>query len=925
MRRVIVISGIVVLVAVIAFLAIKYFPSKPQQPILQTFSTKQNPAFKAVPQKCPLIIEVKNTEGLYQKLKGDNSIVKELKGIPEVQSLFAKIGRFSDFIGNHSQINNLLKGKSILVSVNLAGKNQMATLFLAQMNNSAESNSATEVISRDLGSGYTISRRNYDNTTIMNARSAESDFYFACTNDVLMASEDFILLEQSIRQANSANLLDNREFTELYKTIEETAIANIFINHQTIHQLLAKYVAPELRKTIGQLNAWSNWTGLDLNLNPSEIDLSGYSVTKDSTDNYLNIFRSQKAGKITIEKAIPANASYFVALNLFNVSSYINQYETYLKTNGAFYPREMNLMEFQKKTKTDASVLFKEIGGTQFAGVYTNINKSNPLQNRFFVAEIKNVSDARGKIEKAVSEFKLTDKSGDGKYQTEYVADSKNSFDIYRLPVHNMAESLFGRAFSGISGEYLTIYDKYLIWGDNLPGLKNYLQSLASAKTLANDSVYKVSVKSGQPNANFYLYAKVPKVFSLKDVLLRPELSTSISANEEVFRKFSTLRWQFTISDQMVKNQVSLKYEPNLKEEPQAIWQLKLDAPLVDKPRMVLNHKDPANRELILCDKQNNIYLINKEGTILWKLNLPEELMSEIYQIDLYRNNRFQYMFNTKTQLYVIDRMGNKVGKYPVTLKSMAANGVSVAEYGQNKEYRFFIAGEDRKIYVYDRDGKLIPKWNFEGTETQVTQPIRHLEVEGKDYIIVSDKKNTYFLDRQGKTREGQPAPFNRSGNPLYIPDDGNPKIISTDLAGKIHIEDFSGQAEIREIGKFGAGHRFTVGDIDVNGSLEYLFAEGKKLTVFAQDGKKLFDRSFPDAISEIPFVCQMGNGVNKIGVVVEAQNKIYLLDKNGAIIRGFPLAGNTPFILGKFNDTSSYFNLIVGSDDGTLVNYKIE
>ena len=282
-------------------------------------------------------------------------------------------------------------------------------------------------------------------------------------------------------------------------------------------------------------------------------------------------------------------------------------------------------------------------------------------------------------------------------------------------------------------------------------------------------------------------------------------------------------------------------------------------------------------------------------------------------------------MFNTKTQLYVIDRMGNKVGKYPITLKSMAANGVSVAEYGQNKEYRFFIAGEDRKVYVYDRDGKLIPKWNFEGTETQVTQPIRHLEVEGKDYIIVSDKKNTYFLDRQGKNREGQPAPFNRSGNPLYISGDGNPRIISTDLAGKIHLGDFGGQAEIREIGKFGAGHRFAVGDIDGNGTSEYLFSEGKKLTVFSTDGKKLFDRSFPDAISEVPFVCSMGSGINKIGVVVEAQNKIYLLDKNGSITKGFPLDGNTPFILGKFNDANAWFNLIVGTEGNTVVNYRIE
>jgi len=45
----------------------------------------------------------------------------------------------------------------------------------------------------------------------------------------------------------------------------------------------------------------------------------------------------------------------------------------------------------------------------------------------------------------------------------------------------------------------------------------------------------------------------------------------------------------------------------------------------------------------------------------------------------------------------------------------------------------------------------------------------------------------------------------------------------------------------------------------------EYLFAEGKKLSVFSSDGKKLFDHSFADAITETPFICSFGPGINKI------------------------------------------------------------
>ena len=381
-----------------------------------------------------------------------------------------------------------------------------------------------------MGSEYTITRKYYDNTTIINAKSSDLDFYFACSNDILMASEDFILIEEAIRQSNSVNLLSNKAFTEVYKTIEETALANIFIDHQTISQILSKIVAPEIRKNLGQIASYSNWSELDLSAKPTELEFNGYSVTRDSTDNYLNIFRNQDAQKLTIEKAIPTSSSYFVALNLKDSKLFIDQYEVYLRAKGNFYPREMNLLEFRKKTNTDAGKLIKDIVGNQVAGVYTNINKSNPSQNRFFVAELVNNSDASEKLGKAFYEYRKLSKDGNEPMLTEYAVGGKKSFNIYRLPIANMAESLFGKAFEGINAQYFALYEKYLICGDNLPGMKSYLQSLASGKTLDKDSTYQANNKESQAKPNFYLYSKIPKVFRLKDVLFRPEVSTMLSS-----------------------------------------------------------------------------------------------------------------------------------------------------------------------------------------------------------------------------------------------------------------------------------------------------------------------------------------------------------------------------------------------------------
>lgn len=924
MRKIIILSGIILLVLAIGFAGIKYYQSQNKKPVIQTFSTKQNPAFKAVPLKSPLIIEVKNQEGFFNALKGDKEVLSELKGIPEVENLFSNVSRFRSFAESRSGIRDLLNTKSIIISVNPSGKNQLSNLYLVQMNNAQESGSVTSVVSSQLGSEFSITRRNYGDTQIFSAKSDKTSFYFACTNDIFMASEDFILVEDAIRQSNSQSLLNNREFTAVYKTIEETALANIFINHLTIHQILAKLVAPEIRKNLSRLTAYSNWSELDLSSNAAEISLEGFSVTRDSTDTYLNVFRNQEPEKLTITEAIPSSASYFIALNLKNTRTYLDQYEAFLRAKGNFYPREMKLIDFRKKTGTDPAALIKEVGGTQFAGVFTNINKSNPEQNRFFVAELNDKSVAKEKLQKAVSEYSATSKTVGEKLKTSYTA-GKNSLDIYQLPIGSMGESLFGSAFSGISAGYFTIYDRYLICGDNLPGMKNYLQNLAQEKTMDKDSAYLAFTRKAMPNPNLYVYAKIPKIIRLKDVLLRPEISASASQSEDIIRKYSFFSWQLSTSGSMVKNRIAIKYDPLAKEEPQTVWQLKLEGQLAQAPKFVLNHKDLANREIIVCDRKNNVSLINKEGLVLWTMNIPDEIISEIHQIDLYRNNKFQYIFNTKNQLYIIDRMGNKVGKYPVALKSVATNGVAVIELGKNKEYRFVVAGADRKIYAFDRDGRPVQKWNTTETDATVTRPIEYHEVGGKDFFIASDNQKIYFIDRQGKLRDVQPAAFAQSSNPFYFVNDGNPHLIASDQSGKIHVIDFSGEAEIKEIGRFGAGHHFVAADIDGNGSVEYLFAEGKKLSVFANDGKKLFEKAFPETISELPQIGKMGGNAGKIGIVVGSENKIYLLEPNGSVTKGFPLDGNSGFALGKFNDSNSWFNLITGSEGNSLDDYRIE
>ena len=56
--------------------------------------------------------------------------------------------------------------------------------------------------------------------------------------------------------------------------------------------------------------------------------------------------------------------------------------------------------------------------------------------------------------------------------------------------------------------------------------------------------------------------------------------------------------------------------------------------------------------EIAVQDENLNLYLISSEGEILWKRKLQEAVIGSIRQIDLFKNNKLQLLFNTKASCF---------------------------------------------------------------------------------------------------------------------------------------------------------------------------------------------------------------------------------------------------------------------------------
>ena len=320
------------------------------------------------------------------------------------------------------------------------------------------------------------------------------------------------------------------------------------------------------------------------------------------------------------------------------------------------------------------------------------------------------------------------------------------------------------------------------------------------------------------------------------------------------------------------------------------------------------------------------MYLINPDGSILWKKALDKVPISDIYEIDYYKNGKIQYLFNTADFIYLIDKKGRNVTGYPKKLHSKATNGISVFDYLNNKDYRLLLAQSDKRIYNYTIKGNEVKGWSQPRTQNIVVEPVTRLLANKKDYIIITDIDNEIkIVNRKGKRRIKISDNLIKAINSDYYVNRTNSKgiIITTNKKGQLVYISSSGKLRYTDFGDFSASHFFLYEDFDGDKSKDFIFIDGNKLVVFDRFKKELFSYQFGSEIAIAPKFFTFGKKQHVLGVVADKERTIYLFDNDGNIIISKGLVGETPFTVGDLKNNNR-INLVSAAGD-MLYNYRLQ
>lgn len=881
--------------------------------------------FNYIPHDAALVLKV-NSMGVFKEDLLNSHVWNQL-------SLIAPFSDLENYILNIDSIfhsNRLFKDEyentRMYVSLHVIGKNEPDYMYRLIFPNSINEKSISQQLEQLHADSKKTSRK-YEGRNIIDITTQDhGNFSFTYFKNQLLVSSSAIVLENVLRQANeTGETHDQVALKTLLNTAGKTVSANLILNHNQLAKLFQSQSRSSSTFPIGFFKSVSDWSVLDINLSDNTILATGFTNSSDSLENYLSIFKGQESGKLGLSKIAPANTKMFLSLNISNVDFFNKNYKDYLKQNDIEY----GIIDYREKLKSEFNINldeFFELIDEEIAYLRTDYKLNSYNENVFALVKVKSLAVARDFFKDAVKKY--AGKNNANNYIRTFSIDNSTRFEIIKLPIKDFLVNTFGSLYTEIKEPYIAFIDDYVVFSNSRDALEKFIHFKILGKTLQNDYAFGKMEHYYSSASNIHFYQNIPNSLDVISKITNDSFVSGVREHEEVFNKIPGLGFQFNNSDDFTFASVFLNYFDNIETDAHTLWETLLDTSISFKPTLVKNHYTDEN-EIFIQDLKNNIYLINKVGRVLWKVKLNEQILGGVHQVDYYKNGKLQFLFSTKSQLHLIDRNGNYVERYPVNLRAEATAPLALFDYESDKNYRLFVPTNDKKVYAYTIKGNIVDGWVFGKAERAVKNPAQHFRVGDKDYIVFSDGLRTYILNRRGETRVPINTIIQKSVNNNYIFEDrttlNDARIAVTDTSGQVWFFGFDGSHSTKAFRKLSSRHFFDFQDINADGYLDYIFLDGDELFVYDQrTEKELFSYRFKNDIQDPPVYFYFSFTDRKLGITDKVENKVYLINNNGNLYKGFPLQGNSPYSIGKLT-SSNRFNLIVGNNNNFLLNYSVQ
>lgn len=821
-----------------------------------------------VPSQTVLVFEVGECEDCLRQIR-NTSLLNALS-----ESIFREYGS----VRSAKLISNFLETKNrSIISLHVIKKDDFDFVFYLPVNRATQ----VELLLEELGQETKRkSQREFNGIQINEFPIDSKVFSWAVVDAIWVGSFTPFLVEDVIRTYKSDRRLTFKNHIReaaVLPTVKNDA-GNIYINLKGFSDWLSVFSESQsVFPAIGQASV------LDIKQRQGNLTLNGFSIPR--TEDPHAILSSVKE-----QTPVPFMLKNLVSNRSLVVTSYGISDGIELFKNIDLSKRKDIQDSIRSFSTIDLASMFSGLG-REIVTCYLESAGQSIARVLLF-----NTSNSQEWL-KSFDLLSKASEQGDSIYLERY-----SSYEIRQIEINNLPEKLFKPLVNGFQQTYYTSIGNTILLSDRVEELRKFLEDIDKEEVWGKSVYYNQFLESTLLESNYSIYINTPRVLAAISNRLNTKWNkVYTSTNRNHFNAIGLGAIQFSHLNENFYTNVSWSFSPktdrgkNEQLEIRDRIQINLDYAITSKPFVVRNHASKRN-EFILQDSMAVLHYFSSDGKRQWKKELQQNWIGDISQIDYLNNNKLQLFFVAAGKLHVIDRLGNYVNPFPVSIPQQNVEFVNVIDYDNSKKYRFLISDKTGKLWMFDQAGRNLDGWKPKNIEGPLVAPPNHHRIRGKDFIMAVRQDGwIYLMNRRGENIKGFPLNLDIRPSGTYFLEPGNTLaasnfvIVSKDgIKVKVNVE---GTVVSREpLVKASVNDQFSL--IAENNNRLYVIARQntKELTLLTENGKVILVNEFVGKNLVTIQYYSFGSGNDYIVVSDTVQDLSYVYDGNGKLLTPVPL-----------------------------------
>ena len=862
-----------------------------------------------VPENAVIVYETTHLLKDWQRLT-QSPLWNIVSNVPGASRLDQQIA----YLDSLPSVATLLQKKPLLIALQVVGNDALdATLFCRL--SEGETNDLRQAIEKIKGdANLRAEERQYDGFTIYELQGEEDrTFSYVLHEGVLAGSFTPFLVEDVVRTITDGAVTGsfathNRALLDLPKLANDEG--NIYLNARRLASLLSVFTESEEATQTSTLDVLCRAMLLDVSIRDQQLLLNGYSEASASpadenpsvaeeTPLYLQTFANQEPQSLGMGDYIPNRTAWLHYLSFSDPPRWQQALVTYQQEQSL--PLYRNLVKqrrtFEEKYQVSLSTWYEWFGNE--AGLLTleSINVDEP--DRALLIEVQDTTSAGRALSSLASSLARAER-------TEGYRERFSTYTIGELGYAEFPTLLLGPLARGYDQCFYLLTERYLIMASNVRTLKRLVLDQEAENTWSKSLKQSRFLESTLNESNLSLVVDVARSWSLLLPQLAPKWQEIAADHALQFKQVEKIAVQLSGDNETFYTSIAVNYpEKPVESLAQASFttvdKVFADQPIRTKPYIVRNHNTQA-LEALFQDESNALQLVSSDQKILWKDSLGGPVVGDIHQIDLYNNNKLQYLFASDSAIHLVDRNGSSVNGYPLYMPAgVRIMHLSLIDYDNSKNYRFLVSDTDGGLWMFNTDRENLEGWNPNGIGSPPATAPFHVRVRGKDCLVAIGQEGTvYVKNRRGEDYPGFPLRLDRDcHSPAFmmpastmeettlttVTDGG--ELITFNLAGSItqRVQLYRPSAEAR----------FTLCEDALGKTFVLVRQDQESLGVLDRQGVLLFEKDFfsPSALASQRLEAQyydFGASTEIYAITDQIQEFTYLFDRQGRLINDRPV-----------------------------------